>query len=85
LRADVESDRGFSSSIVELRGMMESMREEMEMIRMHDLEQFASQLKAIEKKNDIISRSTEEIIKYENEYNEFTRKKLASIQRKFGS
>ncbi len=80
LRADVESERSISSSVVELRGMMESMREEMEMIRMHDLEQFASQLKAIEKKNETLSRNTEELIKYENEYSEFTRKKLASIQ-----
>lgn len=80
LRADVESERIISSSVVELRGMMESMREEMEMIRMHDLEQFASQLKAVEKKNETLSRNTEELIKYANEYSDFTRKKLASIQ-----
>jgi hypothetical protein len=80
LRADVESERSISSSVVGLREMIDSMREEMEMIRTHDLEQFASQLKAVEKKNETLSRNTEELIKYANEYSDFTRKKLASIQ-----
>lgn len=80
LRADVESERSISSSVVGLREMIDRMREEMEMIRMHDLEQFACQLKSIEKKNETLSRNTEELIKYENEYSEFTRKKFEAFQ-----
>ena len=76
LRADVESER---STVEELRGMMVAMREEMASLQVHNVEQFASQLQAIESKNDVLSRNMEQVIAYENEFSEFARNKFASI------
>jgi len=59
--------------------MMVAMREEMTSLQVHNVEQFASQLQAIESKNEILSRNMEQVIAYENAFSEFARKKFESI------